>query len=222
MPRLHSPPHTIAVYASQWSSPSTTQHSLPGGCYALPEPDLHRLEHASFCLAHGQLTYCSKSQLLVLGIAAAFGPGPTDGKRDGPDTLGRLPFCDTPNVNEGSKCHFPLPLPSVTFLCALFVSCAYRCPRTLTPCQQRPWVWWFRELRNPHQLRKQPLQPIRERIVFRKNPRMHRRRLDDCAARCDQPLETFSLRELGDRTGCLVARAGPSLNRTRLPMSRWR
>src|SRR5271168_2142566 len=30
------------------------------------------------------------------------------------------------------------------------------------------------------QLLKQPLQPLRERIVFRKNPRVHRRRLDDC------------------------------------------
>src|SRR5476649_1778726 len=30
--RLNNPPHTIAVYASQWSSPSTTQHLLPGGC----------------------------------------------------------------------------------------------------------------------------------------------------------------------------------------------
>ena len=47
MPRLNSLPHIIAVYASQWSSPSTTQHSLPGGRYALPGPDLHRLEHAS-------------------------------------------------------------------------------------------------------------------------------------------------------------------------------
>jgi hypothetical protein len=57
MPRLNSLPHIIAVYASQWSSPSTTQHSLPGGCYALPEPDLHRLDHASFCLAHRHDTY---------------------------------------------------------------------------------------------------------------------------------------------------------------------
>ena len=33
--RLNSPPHTIAVYASPWSSPSKTQHSLPGGRYLL-------------------------------------------------------------------------------------------------------------------------------------------------------------------------------------------
>ena len=32
-PRLNSSPRTIAVYASPWSLPSTTQHSLPGWCY---------------------------------------------------------------------------------------------------------------------------------------------------------------------------------------------
>jgi len=41
-------PHTIAVYASLWSSPSTPQHSLPGGRYPLPGPDFHRLDRASF------------------------------------------------------------------------------------------------------------------------------------------------------------------------------
>src|SRR5437879_7081790 len=46
--RLNSPPRTIAVYASPWSLPSTTQHSLPGGRYPLPGPDFHRLDHASF------------------------------------------------------------------------------------------------------------------------------------------------------------------------------
>src|SRR5207245_9188292 len=45
------PPHTISVYASPWSSPSKTQHSLPGGRYPLPGPDFHRLDRASF-LAH--------------------------------------------------------------------------------------------------------------------------------------------------------------------------
>src|ERR1700688_2488944 len=49
--RLNSPPRTIAVYASPWSLPSTTQHSLPGGRYPLPGPDFHRLDHASL-LAH--------------------------------------------------------------------------------------------------------------------------------------------------------------------------
>src|SRR5271168_3215148 len=36
---------------------------------------------------------------------------------------------------------------------------------------------------------------------------MDRRRLDDGAARRDQPLEAFSLRELRDGPGCLVAGA---------------
>src|ERR1017187_8797226 len=49
--RLNRPPCTIAVYASPWSSPPTTQHSLPGGRYPLPRPDIHRLDLASF-LAH--------------------------------------------------------------------------------------------------------------------------------------------------------------------------
>jgi hypothetical protein len=46
--RLNPTPHSIAVYASTWSSPSTPQHSLPGGRYSLPGPDLHRLDRASF------------------------------------------------------------------------------------------------------------------------------------------------------------------------------
>ena len=45
---LNPTPHTITVYASSWSSPSTTQHSLPGGRYPLPGPDFHRLDRASF------------------------------------------------------------------------------------------------------------------------------------------------------------------------------
>ncbi len=45
---LNPTPHTITVYASPWSSPSTTQHSLPGGRYPFPGPDFHRLDRASF------------------------------------------------------------------------------------------------------------------------------------------------------------------------------
>jgi hypothetical protein len=41
-------PQMITVYASPWSSPSTTQHSLPGERYLLPGPVFHRLDHASF------------------------------------------------------------------------------------------------------------------------------------------------------------------------------
>src|SRR5665647_2077505 len=53
--RLNRPSCTIAVYASPWSSPPTTQHSLPGGRYPLPGPDIHRLDLASF-LAHSCLS----------------------------------------------------------------------------------------------------------------------------------------------------------------------
>src|SRR5947208_14672878 len=49
--RLNRPPCTIAVYASPWSSPPPAQHSLPGGRYPLPGPDIHRLDLANF-LAH--------------------------------------------------------------------------------------------------------------------------------------------------------------------------
>ena len=40
-------PHLLAAYASPWSSPSTSQHSLPGGRYPLPGPVFHRLDRAS-------------------------------------------------------------------------------------------------------------------------------------------------------------------------------
>jgi hypothetical protein len=46
--RLNPTPHAIAVYASQPLSPAATQHSLPSGCYPLPEPDFHRLDRTSF------------------------------------------------------------------------------------------------------------------------------------------------------------------------------
>jgi hypothetical protein len=44
---LNRTPHRIAVYASPTPSPAPTQHSLPGGRYPLPGPDLHRQDHAS-------------------------------------------------------------------------------------------------------------------------------------------------------------------------------
>ena len=37
--RSNPTPHTITLYASSWSSPSTTQHWLPGRRYPLPGPD---------------------------------------------------------------------------------------------------------------------------------------------------------------------------------------
>src|SRR3954451_15041902 len=44
--RLNNPLHTIAVYASPWSSPSKPQHSLPGD--PLRSYPFHRLERAGF------------------------------------------------------------------------------------------------------------------------------------------------------------------------------
>ena len=46
--RLNNPPRTIVVYASRPPLPATTQHSLPGGRYPLPGPDLHRQDRANF------------------------------------------------------------------------------------------------------------------------------------------------------------------------------
>src|SRR5262249_33910830 len=45
---LNPTPQMITVYASPWSSPSPTQHSLPSGRYPLAGPDFHRLDPASF------------------------------------------------------------------------------------------------------------------------------------------------------------------------------
>src|SRR5271165_70744 len=67
--RLNCPPRTIAVYASPRSSPSTTQHSLPGGRYPLPGPDLHRLDRASL-LAHQWLAYRRPCRRFAPGLAA--------------------------------------------------------------------------------------------------------------------------------------------------------
>src|SRR3954471_10758182 len=38
----------LIQFVALQSSPSTPQHSLPGGRYPLPGPDFHRLERASF------------------------------------------------------------------------------------------------------------------------------------------------------------------------------
>src|ERR1700674_5049129 len=45
---LNPTPQMITVYAWPGSSPSPTQHSLPGGRYPLPGLDFHRLDRASF------------------------------------------------------------------------------------------------------------------------------------------------------------------------------
>jgi hypothetical protein len=58
---LNPTPHTIAVYASPWSSPSTAQHSLPGGRYPLPVspagPRQLRLAHRYSFIAVTLTTY---------------------------------------------------------------------------------------------------------------------------------------------------------------------
>jgi len=55
--RLNSTPHRIVVYASQPTSPPTTQHSLPGARYGLPAPVFHRLDRASFAWRTSNLQY---------------------------------------------------------------------------------------------------------------------------------------------------------------------
>src|SRR5215467_14788155 len=45
---LNPPPHPITVYASHPPSPTTAQHSLPGGATYLTEPVFHRQERVSF------------------------------------------------------------------------------------------------------------------------------------------------------------------------------
>jgi hypothetical protein len=62
---LNPTPRTIAVYALPRSSPSPTQHSLPGGRCSLPGPDLHRLDRASF-LAHHCHRYCDRYCVTVM------------------------------------------------------------------------------------------------------------------------------------------------------------
>jgi hypothetical protein len=65
---LNPTPHTITVYASPWSSPSTTQHSLPSGGYPLLGPDFRRLDRASF-LAH-RYSLMDSHHLLLAGLPA--------------------------------------------------------------------------------------------------------------------------------------------------------
>ena len=84
--RLNRPPRTIAVYASPWSSPPTTQHSLPGGRYPLPGPDIHRLDLASF-LAHSCL-----SLKFGYGVESRHSRAPAHGRRLAHSALPRERF----------------------------------------------------------------------------------------------------------------------------------
>src|SRR5262252_8883655 len=59
---LNPTPHAIAVYASQPTSPLTTQHSLPSGRYSLLGPDLHRLDRTSFAWRTHSITSSARSR----------------------------------------------------------------------------------------------------------------------------------------------------------------
>src|ERR1700757_781804 len=75
---LNPTPHAIAVYASQPTSPLTTQHSLPSGRYSLLGPDFHRQDRTSFAWRTHSITWsasasicagiCKPSALAVLAL----------------------------------------------------------------------------------------------------------------------------------------------------------
>src|SRR3954452_3605004 len=71
---LNPTPHTIAVYASPWSSPSTAQHSLPGGRYPLP---VSPAGPRQLCLAHRySFTVMDSHHLLLAGLPGAHRKNP--------------------------------------------------------------------------------------------------------------------------------------------------
>src|SRR5262244_3830053 len=61
---LNPTPHAIAVYASQPTSPLTTQHSLPSGRYSLLGPDFHRLDRTSFAWRTHSITSSASARSL--------------------------------------------------------------------------------------------------------------------------------------------------------------
>src|SRR5215469_13906415 len=58
---LNPTPHAIAVYASQPTSPLTTQHSLPSGRYSLLGPHFHRLDRTSFAWRTHSITASARA-----------------------------------------------------------------------------------------------------------------------------------------------------------------
>src|SRR5262245_41770531 len=58
---LNPTPHAIAVYASQPTSPLTTQHSLPSGRCSLLGPDFHRLDRTSFAWRTHSITSSARA-----------------------------------------------------------------------------------------------------------------------------------------------------------------
>src|SRR6516225_3951779 len=61
---LNPTPHAIAVYASQPTSPLTTQHSLPSGRYSLLGLDFHRLYRTSFAWRTHSITSSASASRL--------------------------------------------------------------------------------------------------------------------------------------------------------------
>src|SRR6187200_3336320 len=62
---LNPTPHAIAVYASQPTSPLTTQHSLPSGRYSLLGPVFHRLDRTSFAWRTHSITSSARPNRVV-------------------------------------------------------------------------------------------------------------------------------------------------------------
>src|SRR6516164_221866 len=63
---LNPTPHAIAVYASQPTSPLTTQHSLPSGRYSLLGPDFHRLDRTSFAWRTHSITSSARTSAEIV------------------------------------------------------------------------------------------------------------------------------------------------------------
>src|ERR1700746_3284523 len=91
---LNPTPHASGVYASQPTSPLTTQHSLPSGRYSLLGPDFHRLDRTSFAwrthsitssaLASRAIGTLKPNALAVLRLMAnSYFVGCCTGKSDG-------------------------------------------------------------------------------------------------------------------------------------------
>src|SRR5262249_30224224 len=69
---LNPTPHAIAVYASQPTSPLTTQHSLPSGRYSLLGPDFHRLDRTSFAWRTHSITSSARASSVDSWSPSAF------------------------------------------------------------------------------------------------------------------------------------------------------
>src|SRR5215510_14179757 len=73
---LNPTPQAIAVYASQPTSPLTTQHSLPSGRYSLLGPDFHRLDRTSFAWRTHSITSLTRMEVEAMFVLRR--PGQSD------------------------------------------------------------------------------------------------------------------------------------------------